>query len=998
MPIVEQPFQQTIYSGADQSLFNQPVQESTPGTMETLKAAFAQGNTLGSLANRIVNQDPELEAPPDWKPEDHLDGFEDADKSTITRLVNARTPGELVGIKNRIQQERHDKETLQKSGALGFWSTLGFGLIDPTFLAAAMVPEVAIAGKIKTAKLLTSIARGAAGAAAYEGGMQATQETRTAQESAVNIGAGMLLSAALGHLANSVPRKQLAEIATKTDIENGIPKSAGAAATNEIGTLAEEGYARGGETIAKVMKNTGLLGTDADILMTSEFATARNAVKELADIPGITGENMRGIANPISVESNVDAAYAQLADLSDEINNGWKQYTERVPSAERISKVEYEAMHADALRNGDHATIPEMQAAVTRQRELFSSMYKEAQSLGLAQKIEGILGSESYFMRMWDANKIRDNMAQWTQKLTDHFTRSGADRAEAQAAVQDVTDQLTHMDVGQSNWEVKINTPNSGRLKDRVLDVRDNDFKEFLVNDPMKVAKAYVKDLAPKLELAKKFGDTDMKQAFENIKSEHGVKKQKIMDSDLPQSQKNEKIKKLDEQREQAQDALLRVRDRILGTAGRLSPTAGKAERATVMAARNFRAYVASTKMGGTALTGGAMDTAKIIAEYGFAPTISRIAKLATSPEFRALSAANARRMGSMVEVSMQRRLNIAMEGGVTEGWAQHLTEGLYKYTGLSHITDLNRMLAASLMEDRVLAAAEKATNGTLSKYETGKLASLGLGTNELKLIAKEVARQGTEVDGVRVSGSTLWKDQELAKIYDRAILRESKIAVQQPGAADRVWWMDSELGKFLGQLKSFTLSSPARMLTPALQMAGSGGLEGWARFGRFAGFMMIGGAVTHMLRQKLSGREIDASPQALASNALTESGLAGILPDIIQPIGKSYAGTQWGKAVGLGEMFGTSKYGDRSLWSAYLGPSIGSAEDIASTAKRLTDGGVSASDLHALRRNLPWQNAWFMRRGINAVEGEMAENLGLPGSDVASFGERLTRTQALIQ
>lgn len=59
--------------------------------------------------------------------------------------------------------------------------------------------------------------------------------------------------------------------------------------------------------------------------------------------------------------------------------------------------------------------------------------------------------------------------------------------------------------------------------------------------------------------------------------------------------------------------------------------------------------------------------------------------------------------------------------------------------------------------------------------------------------------------------------------------------------------------------------------------------------------------------------------------------------------------------------------------------------------------GGVSASGLQMLRRLLPYQNLFYARRLINALQGEAAEAMDLKGADHATFGERLLRTDALV-
>lgn len=593
------------------------------------------------------------------------------------------------------------------------------------------------------------------------------------------------------------------------------------------------------------------------------------------------------------------------------------------------------------------------------------------------------LGSESYFRRMYDREAIRANLADWHDTLTKWFARgSNADPAEIKAAVEDVTKKILGADVGQANFGTKITVSAAGPLKERVLDVPDTMIEKFLVNDPVKVARSYVRDLAPQVELAKRFGDVDMKQRIQSISDEYNILREKVRQGTGDAKAKSKALDRLTSQEKETLDALLRVRNRILGRASKAPESEGG--RRVVAAARGWRNIVASARLGGTAITGGAMDTAKIAAQYGFMPTIKKLTQLASSSAFRSLSKAQARRAGSAIEVALSRRVQAAYEGAVTEGWTEKMANGVYKWTGLNHATDFNRTLAATLLEDRVLKAAAQVAEGkALPKFERASLASLGLGDDEIKAIAEQVAKHGGEVDGIKVSGSADWTDKRLADIYDAAILKESRIAVQQPGAADRVWWMDNEVGKIIGQLKAFSLSAPTRLLSGGLQMAGQ---REYAKAARFFGFMMIGGYLTHALRQVAAGKQPVTDPRTAAFEAFTESGIGGVMPDLLSPLGRR-----------LG-VFGESvRYSDRNAMSAYGGPALGAANDLYDFAFNRTEGGLSASDLHMLRRMLPYNNVWWLRREINALEGELAENLDLKGADTATFAQRMMRTDAVL-
>ncbi len=989
MPVINDPrFDGGALAGPiDYERFTVPVVERKDSTLDVLAAAARQTTLAGAGYERLSTSNPDLpDAPPDWDPLDHVQGFEEY----AADLGDARSPSELQGMKNRLKVRRQDMDVLERAGGKGFAASLLFGVVDPSFLASAFVPEVTMARNVMLAKTLTAVARGATGAAAYETGMQSLQTGRTALESVYTIGGGAILSGVLGNLLHRIP------VSASTQLRNVINAEArsevGAAAVARPTTLAEESIARGAAGMSKGMKNTPLVGTDLDVVMGSESVMARLAVQDLADVPQALGKNAHGVPTPArTVESAVVQHEARVADFIDLTAEQWKLYRARVPAGERMRKGDFYASIASASRRGDTIGIAEVdEAARFLRSRVFDPLKDDAQKFGLfaAQKegreVGKVVGADSYFRRMYDRDVIRKNLSEWHQTLASHFLKNTkASPIEVAAAVEDVTRTIMHADVGQSNWSAMVNVPAAGPLKGRTLDIPDEAIEKFLINDPVRVARSYVRDLAPQVEMARKFGDVEMKDRLSQMADDYNIKRETVRQSDATDAAKNKALERLTEQEQATAQALVRIRDRVLNRSGRISPEAGEGVRRAVGAARGWRNLVAASKLGATAITGGLMDTAKIAAQYGFMPTISNLIRLTTSPAYRALTRAQARRAGSAVEVALSRRVQVAFDGALTEGWTSKLAHGVYKYTGLNHIVDFNRMLSATLLEDSVLKAAGRVGEGkAIGAFERTRLASLGLGDDELKAVSKEIAKHGGVVDGIRVSGSADWDDKALADIYDAAILKESKITVQQPGAADRVWWMDSETGKLIGQLKSFSLSAPTRLLSGGLQMAGQGE---YGRAARFFGVMMMGGYLTHALRQTAAGFFITTDPETAAFEAFTESGLGGIFPDVFSPIGRR-----------LG-IFGSSvRYADRNALSAYGGPALGTVQDLYEVAFNRTAGGISASDLHAIRRLLPYQNVWYLRRAINALEGEASEALELEGATPQTFGERLAETKPL--
>ncbi len=1011
MPIITDPaFDKGVLPGSiRRDLFASTPEAEEPATlMDALRAANIESNIGGAFLNRI-NEPRISPATPDkpkeyfiqrsqqhlkddgvnvdFDPYDYATGYED----NADEIGRARNPAELLTIMQRIDDSRERQDVLRRAGWVGTAADITMNILDPTLVLALVQPELGIAKITRLKKLLAAGALAGGTEATHEAALQALSETRTAQQSLFNIGGATLIGGVLGSLGR-IPKTELnaVEREINKELSQSLERSAGSAAVRKETTLERESLTRGGQAASDINNALPLLATDFNKIMATDLVTAKETLQDLVDVPAMLGKNLGGERTLESIENRLARHDARVADYSDYQNAAWKAYRKRVPKSDRMSRSDFEESIARAARNEDVHPVKEIADSARYLRaRVFDPLKDDALKFKLFAGQEGgelgpVVGAKSYFTRMYDRTKILKNRVEWDRALLRHFSQtSEATKAEIQSAIDDVTDKIIHADVGQANFATKVTAKQAGPLKERTLDIPDELIEKFLINDPLKVARAYTRQVAPQVELARRFeGDITLEGPLQRLTDEVNILKQKIADNpNLTDKQKSKEIEALTQQRIEAQDALLRIKQRLTGEAGRLSPTAGEIQRKAVQAARGWRNLVMSSIGGAISMTGGTMDLARIAAHNGFLPTIKKITQLATSKEFRELSKAKARHVGAAVEVALSRRANIANEGAITEGWTQKLAEGIYKYSGLNHVMDFNRMLSASLFEDRVVKAAAKFKEGKLPAFERAELASLGLGDAELKGISKEIAKHGGEVDGIAVSGSATWDDQVLADIYDAAILKESRIAVQTPGVAERVWWMDSEVGKLIGQLKTFALSAPVRMAMAPIQMAGQGQ---FGKAARFVGFMMIGGYLTHAIRQKLSGRPIETDPWKAAGNAINETGLLGVLPDIASP---------WARKLAP-EYFGKTKFSDRNVMGAYGGPSIGRATDLYDMIFNRTEGGISANDLHALRRMLPFQNIWMFRRAINALEGEAAESMNLTGATNESFVDRLGTTQ----
>lgn len=995
MPIITDSRYTGALVGDLRPLPEAPTPPPEPTTLDTLAAAArqitlagaAQGRGWFDKSNLIQNLDPEVvdPTPPGFDPLDNVKGYEEFAK----QFIHDTSPEQVAQRKRQIDRERADREVLSRSGAFGVGAQLVFGALDPSFLVVAGVPELALFRAGRLARAAQAAGSGAAAASVYEVGMQNLQETRTPLESAVSVGGAALISGVLGALGRSVPKKELDNLVNVTERDtaprnpNPDDQSFGAAGVAPT-TLARESFAGGGDTFSKV---AGLMPFETDLqkVMKAESTVAHTVFNDLADVTGTLGRHLEGDINhngaPVEVLAQLHEG--RVADLSNNLGENYQAY--RAAAKERgetpLSNSDFQEAVAKASRRDDAHPIPEVaKSAEYLRSRVFEPLKKMAQALKLLPADGEIsIFAKSYFKRMYDRTQIRNNRGAWDDLLKEHFKSKGLEDAEAASVAEQITRSILGKDAGVSNFHVPGTVGGADSLTARTLDIADDKIEGFLVNDPVKVAAAYVRDLAPQIEMTKRFGDKDMKDALDKVHADYEIKRAAV---DRTGPKANERINKLTDDEAETIKAITRVRDRIYGRIGEHDPNMSAGKQNLIQGVRGWRNLVASAKLGGVAITGGVQDLARITAQYGFAPTMKQLAKLVASPEFRALSKANARRIGAATEVAMKNRMHVATDGAFGEGWTSKLAELTYRMSGLNHATDFYRTLAATLIEDKILGAAAKVAAGEqLPKALLTHMAELNLDESALRQIARRASKHGT-ADEIRTSGSLNWTDGKLAQAYDAAILKETRNVVMTPGAADRSWLLDGEVGKTLFQIKSFAIASPVRYTQRAVQLAGTGR---WGAAARYTGYMMIGGYLSHSLRQIIAGKEPVTQPAAAAQEAWAESGFGGLTSDMISPIGRRF---NW-----FGE---SSRYADRNAASAFGGPAVGAFFDAYDMAYNRTKGGVSANDLQALRRLLPFQNLWWLRRGINALQGEAAEAMDLQGADHLTFAERVAQTTPL--
>jgi hypothetical protein len=226
----------------------------------------------------------------------------------------------------------------------------------------------------------------------------------------------------------------------------------------------------------------------------------------------------------------------------------------------------------------------------------------------------------------------------------------------------------------------------------------------------------------------------------------------------------------------------------------------------------------------------------------------------------------------------------------------------------------------------------------------------------------------GEIVDGVWLAQTGEWTDKGAAEAFRAAVVRDVDRIIVTPGQ-DKPLWMSTELGKMVGQFKSFSVSSMQKTMLAGLQQRDAATLNGT--------MLMLGlGALTYAVKEKAAGREVSDDPRVWAVNALDRSGLTGWLMEANNIAEKATRGR-----VGLSAISGeqVSRYASRNVYGAFLGPSADAVADIFQVSGSIFAGDTTKSDLHRARMLVPFQNLFYLRSLFDKVEEATGDTLGLP-------------------
>ena len=730
--------------------------------------------------------------------------------------------------------------------------------------------------------------------------------------------------------------------------------------------------------------------------------------------------------NPIEMDGQVLQAAESLAQLhsgkyATALQENAQFFNAYKKGKGKLNKREFNKAIATAIRKGD-SDIPEIKAASDMWRkELYDPLKNEMVAQKLLPEDVDVATANNYLNRVWDKDKITANRPEFITKvsnwLADKDTKlfdesqsilddlagdsvevklanlkkqidkaSGKEkiRLEKQQTLINKAEFKNRLDMenqdyrqiageiatriqgspdGRLPYDWKLGdgkkeginskgiagTSLRGPLRNRVFQIDDELIEEFLENDIEVLGARYVQNIAGDLELMRAFDDVNMDRQIKEIR-DWWDKELDNPNLTLKQS------KKMTKQKEQDEIDIAGMRDRIRGVYG------FQADNIWSRMGRSARDLNYLRLLGGVTIS-SLPDVARVVMAEGFVNTFSKgLIPLISNSKTTKLAQEELRRYDVGTDVLKSGKSEIiadvadyAQGGTIVERGLRAGVNQFGKFNLLDYWTAGMKQLHAVTMQTSIFDSLSK------GKYDK-RLARLGIDEETSKRMWQQVKKHGSKTDGIWLTNAKNWDEPNLEVIWGAAVRKESDRVIIIPGQ-EKPLFMSSEMGKTIGQFRSFIFSATQRIVIPAIQRQDQNTLGGVAS--------LIGmGMFSYYLKQTIAGRPISEDPKVWAMEGIERSGIAGIVGEIHTSVEKIS-----GNSVGLRSLLGVNEFASkqvsRTISESLLGPTLGSllSTTVAATNAITSSGEMTESDIRTLRRLIPLQNLFYLRFAFNEAE-----------------------------
>ena len=503
-------------------------------------------------------------------------------------------------------------------------------------------------------------------------------------------------------------------------------------------------------------------------------------------------------------------------------------------------------------------------------------------------------------------------------------------------------------------YDMKIGA--RGAAKERVLTfVMDEEIRPFLETNIESLAQGYTKILGTDVELKRSFGDLNLEPQLKVIREEYNELRQK--------AKTDKQREKLVKEEKETVEIITAFKDMLRGNYGIPNNPDNLISRSLVLS-RNIQ-YL--SKLGGVAVS-SIPDMSRHVMIHGYARVFDKgLKNLITNLEGIKLVVNDAKLTGNIWEgVSHQRTSFIAdindpySGDSLLEKTVSYMSEKFGKLTLLDFWNDYQKSFSSVLTQQRLIENINDFNN--IKGKEKRYLAFLGIDSKNYSMIKDQLDKHSFKVKDLHVANLEKWDDANAARLYKNALNTDVDRTIITKGVGDTPLFMNREVGKTIMQFKSFAYAAHQQLTIAGLQQRDFAAASGILT-------MITMGMLVYKLKTMGLGKETSDDPKVWLAEGIDRSGIVPIVAEI--------NGVADAFGAGIGTFTGAeplTRFQSRNKVGSLLGPSFGAAQDAASVSRAVFSGDIQESDIRAVRRNLPYQNIFYLRGLLNEVEEKIAK------------------------
>ncbi len=570
---------------------------------------------------------------------------------------------------------------------------------------------------------------------------------------------------------------------------------------------------------------------------------------------------------------------------------------------------------------------------------------------------------EEYKQKVAEAQKVRNEELTKAKELQDFVDH---DEETVLQAAQKTVDNIQGIRQGeiQNNVVPEGFLPQANFLRNRHLDMTNDQLGSYVVRDAEKLVRSYLQSTVPSMELTRTFGHDPLQVLVGKVRDDYAIAREQIQTKmraagDPVDKVEAEMLKSTRQEAKDIQDVTALV-DKLMGKYGLPSdPNA-----LWVRASKLSKQYNLLRMLGGMQVS-ALPDLARPIMVKGFMAN-ARVLKSLMNGSYK-LALDEAKKAQVAVEMLLNSRTNLAAgiidDGSVKTGFEktmEQLANNFGTLTGMSAHNQLLKGYSGVLIQDDILRAAHALHTGkALTKKQMRDAAKSGLGLDQLHDIAAEFNR-GTIKNhkGLFVPDYDKFANYDTVRGMHSAINKTVNEIIVTVGKGEMPLWMSTELGSNVMQFKSFLVSSHHKVMISGLQQGDAAAAEG--------ALVTLGlGAMVYALKKTISGQPISDDPATIAMEAADRSGMM-TLPFEVKGIADKVSRGAVSRVLNLPTQ---SRFESRNPAGAVLGATVdlvgtGSAVTSAVTGAEMRDG-----DVRELRKAIPYQSLWYLNWLFSRIE-----------------------------